>query len=144
VTSRLALLLPALLALLARLATGPHPIDDAYITFRYARNLADGLGLVYNPGEWVLGTTAPLWAVILGAGYRLGLTDLPWLATVLSGLCDAASAALLVCPCAASPRWSVPKARCWRRWCLAGRSWSNAARRHLRWSPRACRSALPG
>ena len=25
--------------------------DDAYITFRYARNLAEGLGLVYNPGE---------------------------------------------------------------------------------------------
>jgi hypothetical protein len=89
-------LVPALAALLARLLTGPHPIDDAYITFRYARNLADGLGLVYNPGEWVLGTTAPLWALILGAGYRLGLTDLPWLATVLSGLCDAASAALLV------------------------------------------------
>jgi hypothetical protein len=96
VTGRLALLLPALAALAARLLTGPHPIDDAYITFRYARNLADGLGLVYNPGEWVLGTTAPLWAVVLGAGYRLGLTDLAWLATVVSGLCDAASAALLV------------------------------------------------
>jgi hypothetical protein len=95
-TSRLALLVPALVALMARLITGPRPIDDAYITFRYARNLADGLGLVYNPGEWVLGTTAPLWAVILGACYRLGLTDLPWLATALSGLCDAASAVLLV------------------------------------------------
>jgi hypothetical protein len=97
VRSRLALLVPALVALIARLVSGPHPIDDAYITFRYARNLADGLGLVYNSGEWVLGTTAPLWAVILGAGYRLGLTDLPWLATALSGVCDAASAALLVC-----------------------------------------------
>ncbi len=63
--------LVALAAIAARLATGPHPIDDAYITFRYARNLADGLGLVYNPGEWVLGTTAPLWATILAAGYRL-------------------------------------------------------------------------
>jgi hypothetical protein len=76
--------------------TGPHAIDDAYITFRYARNLADGFGLVYNPGEWVLGTTTPLWAVILGGGYWLGLTDLPWLASVLSGVCDAATAALLV------------------------------------------------
>jgi hypothetical protein len=81
---------------MARVVTGPHPIDDAYITFRYARNLADGLGLVYNAGEWVLGTTAPLWALLLGAGYRLGLTDLPWLATGISALCDAASAALLV------------------------------------------------
>jgi hypothetical protein len=87
---------PALAALLARVLTGPHPIDDAYITFRYARNLAEGLGLVYNPGEWVLGTTAPLWAILLGAGYRLGFSDLPWLATVLSGLCDAAAAALIV------------------------------------------------
>ncbi|MBV9582035.1 MAG: hypothetical protein JO057_25925, partial [Chloroflexi bacterium] len=43
-----------------------------------------------------LGTTAPLWALILGAGYHLGLTDLPWLATVMSAVCDAASVCLLV------------------------------------------------
>jgi hypothetical protein len=95
VSKRLAILIPALVALAVRLVTGPHPIDDAYITFRYARNLADGLGLVYNPGEWVLGTTAPLWALILGGAYRLGLTDLPWVATAVSGVCDAATAALL-------------------------------------------------
>jgi arabinofuranosyltransferase len=93
---RATLIVPALVALLARALTGPHPIDDAYITFRYARNLAEGMGLVYNPGEWVLGTTAPLWAILLGGGYRIGLTDLPWLATAVSALCDAASAALLV------------------------------------------------
>lgn len=87
---------PGVTALLLRLATGPHPIDDAYITFRYARNVAEGAGLVYNPGEWVLGTTAPLWALILGAGYRLGLTDLPWLATLLSAIFDAITALLLV------------------------------------------------
>jgi hypothetical protein len=90
------LAVPAAVALLARLLTGPHAIDDAYITFRYARNLAEGLGLVYNPGEWVLGTTAPLWAILLGGGYKLGFTDLPWLATTFSALFDAASAALLV------------------------------------------------
>ena len=97
--TRLALILPAVVALLARVLTGPHPIDDAYITFRYARNLAEGLGLVYNPGEWVLGTTAPLWAMLLGGGYRLGLTDLPWLATIVSAVCDAATVALLVSLC---------------------------------------------
>ncbi len=90
------LALPVVAALLARLLTGPHAIDDAYITFRYARNLAQGLGLVYNPGEWVLGTTAPLWAVVLAGGYTLGFTDLPWLATAVSAVCDAASVALLV------------------------------------------------
>src|ERR1700692_2518820 len=93
---KLAFAVPALVALLARLLTGPHPIDDAYITFRYARNLAEGLGLVYNPGEWVLGTTAPLWAILLAGGYLLGITDLAWLATLLSAICDAASAVLLV------------------------------------------------
>ncbi len=86
---------PALLAATVRLWTGPHPVDDAYITFRYARNLATGVGLVYNPGEWVLGTTTPLWAMLLGALYRLGLTDLPTTATVLSALFDGASAVLL-------------------------------------------------
>jgi len=85
-----------LAALAARLATGPHPIDDAFITFRYARNLAEGVGLVYNPGEWVLGTTAPLWALVLAGAYRVGLTDLPTVASSISAVCDAASAGLLV------------------------------------------------
>ena len=31
--------------------------DDAFITFRYARNLVDGHGLVWNPGEAVEGYT---------------------------------------------------------------------------------------
>ncbi len=37
----------------------PNTVDDAYTTFRYARNLVNGLGFVYNPGEHVLGTTTP-------------------------------------------------------------------------------------
>jgi hypothetical protein len=32
-----------------------YTLDDAYITYRYSRNLARGLGLVYNPGEYVKG-----------------------------------------------------------------------------------------
>ena len=31
--------------------------DDAFISFRYARNLVDGLGLVFNAGERVEGFT---------------------------------------------------------------------------------------
>src|ERR1700687_1320479 len=47
--------------------------DDAYITFRYAANLARGFGLVFNPGERVLGTTSPLFTFILAAaGLVLG------------------------------------------------------------------------
>ena len=39
--------------------------DDAYISFRYARNLADGLGLVWNAGERVEGYTNFLWTLML-------------------------------------------------------------------------------
>ncbi len=47
--------------------------DDAYIGFRYARNLAEGLGLVWNPGERVEGYTHFFWVVILAAGIRAGI-----------------------------------------------------------------------
>ena len=43
-----------------------NAFDDAYITYRYADNFRQGLGLLYNPGEWVLGTTTPLFALLLG------------------------------------------------------------------------------
>jgi hypothetical protein len=56
-----------ILALAARLIPGPRTIDDAYITFRYARNLLAGQGLVFNPGERVLGTTTPLFTLVLAA-----------------------------------------------------------------------------
>lgn len=53
---------------------------------RYAANLAAGDGLVYNPGERVLGTTTPLYAIILAAGLVLGIA--PWYAAlVLDVLC---------------------------------------------------------
>ncbi len=47
--------------------------DDAYITYRYAQNAASGNGLVFNPGEHVLGTSSPLLALILGLVGALGL-----------------------------------------------------------------------
>jgi hypothetical protein len=40
-------------------------LDDSFITYRYARNLAGGLGLVYNQGDSILSTTAPLYAILL-------------------------------------------------------------------------------
>lgn len=54
--------------------------DDAFITFRYARNLAIGNGFVYNPGEWVLGTTSPLFGLVCSLFYRV---DLPMPGTVV-------------------------------------------------------------
>jgi hypothetical protein len=56
--------------------------DDAFITFRYARNLATGHGFVYNAGDWVLGTTAPLFALLASAIVALGGAPelwLPWI-----------------------------------------------------------------
>lgn len=46
--------------------------DDAYISYRYSRNLADGLGLVWNPGEHVEGYTNFLWVAILAGLNKLG------------------------------------------------------------------------
>jgi hypothetical protein len=59
--------------------------DDPYITYRYARNLARGHGLVYNVGERVLSTTAPFYAVLLAAGACLGV-DIPTLSNALGAL----------------------------------------------------------
>lgn len=47
--------------------------DDAFITFRYAQNIATGNGFVYNVGERVLGTTTPLFTLILAALAYLGI-----------------------------------------------------------------------
>ncbi len=49
-----------------------HPIDDAYISFRYAKNLIKGYGLVYNPGEHVEGYTNLLWVLLVAPFIFLG------------------------------------------------------------------------
>ena len=41
--------------------------DDAFISFRYTRNLLEGHGLVFNPGERVEGYTNFLWILELAA-----------------------------------------------------------------------------
>ncbi|MCB0338517.1 MAG: hypothetical protein KDD53_02885, partial [Bdellovibrionales bacterium] len=47
--------------------------DDSYISFRYSRNLVDGLGLVWNPGEAVEGYTNFLWVILMAASLWLGI-----------------------------------------------------------------------
>lgn len=49
------------------------PLDDTYIHLVYARHLAQGLGFSFNPGEPSMGTTSPLWVMILSLFFRLGL-----------------------------------------------------------------------
>jgi arabinofuranosyltransferase len=54
--------------------------DDAFILFRYSKNFAAGLGLVYNPGTSppVEGYSEFLWAVLLGGVEKLGLEITLW------------------------------------------------------------------
>lgn len=49
--------------------------DDAYVSFRYARNLVRGHGLVYNVGEPVEGYTNFLWTVFAAVPLALGAAD---------------------------------------------------------------------
>ena len=70
------LLLAGLAVFVARGAWG-YSHDDAFITYRYAENLARGHGLVYNPGEAVLGTSAPGYAAVLG-GLSLLTREAGW------------------------------------------------------------------
>jgi len=56
--------------------------DDPYITLRYAENLSEGIGFVYNPGEKILSTTSPLFAILLSI-LRNTWIDLPRLAVLI-------------------------------------------------------------
>jgi hypothetical protein len=59
--------------------------DDPFITYRYAANLRNGLGFVYNSHERVLSTTTPLFTILLAVLGNLW-PDLPHLANVLGML----------------------------------------------------------
>ncbi len=47
--------------------------DDCFISFRYSRHLADGLGLCFNQGERVEGYTNFLWVMLMSWGMWLGV-----------------------------------------------------------------------
>ena len=62
--------------------------DDAFISFRYARNLLEGHGLVFNPGERVEGYTNFLWTLeIAGIWGLFGIKpehSAPWLSVIFT------------------------------------------------------------
>ena len=68
--------------------------DDAFISFRYADNLAHGLGLVFNAGERVEGYSNFLWTLGIALGLRLGVDPELW-TMVWGTLFYAASIAVL-------------------------------------------------
>lgn len=68
--------------------------DDAYISFRYARNLLEGHGLVFNPGEWVEGYTNFLWVLEVAALWGGLGVDPATASVVLSSLCTVGTLAV--------------------------------------------------
>ncbi len=70
--------------------------DDIYVTYRYAWNLAHGLGFTFNPGERVFGLTDPGVGLLLALVHRLTGLPIPLLGTVLSALALYGIAALLL------------------------------------------------
>jgi hypothetical protein len=71
---------------------GGVPLDDAWIHFQFARNLARGDGLSFNPGQPTSGSTAPLWTVLLAGVYLAG-GEFPVAGQLLSAACFLAALA---------------------------------------------------
>ncbi|MEZ5289938.1 MAG: hypothetical protein R2745_02555 [Vicinamibacterales bacterium] len=63
--------LPLLLLAFTRVGV----VDDAYISFRYARNLVTGRGYAFNPGDPVEGATNLLWTLMMAVPIGLGLPE---------------------------------------------------------------------
>jgi len=95
-------------AIAIRIHLQPVITDDAYITFRYADNIATGVGFVYNEGERVLGTTTPLFTLLL-AVLRIGAGIPPDKSSVwVAAISDAVTALLLYRLAAALSRDTRP------------------------------------
>lgn len=81
--------------------------DDAFITYRVARNLASGFGPVFNPGERVLSITTPGYMLLLAASSWLS-RDFVALAMLWNGLALLALGALLIDASRAGPQQHTP------------------------------------
>ncbi len=102
--------------------------EDAFIYYRYGTHLAQGRGLVFNPGERVEGFSSPLWMLVVAGLALLGL-DLPAAAPVASSLCGALSLTAVfrlarrvgLTPAAAAPAvLAVALFEPFVRWCKSG------------------------
>jgi len=100
-----------------------YAVDDAFIYYRTARNLAAGEGFAFNPRQRVEGVSSPLWVALLAAGEAAGVRGskcaklvsvacvlgvVPWLMwRALRGRWLALGATLLVWTCGAVVTWTV-------------------------------------
>jgi MFS family permease len=71
------------LGLLLFLGLADYGYDDPFITYRYAQNLIEGHGFVYNVGLRVQSTTTPLYTLLLALLGHIW-SDLPRLSNLLS------------------------------------------------------------
>ena len=81
--------------------------EDAYISFRYAKNLVDYHALVWNPGEPpVEGYTNFLWVIFCAFAYRIGLS-LPFFAGAFGTAFSMLSILLIYKLCNKILNWSA-------------------------------------
>jgi arabinofuranosyltransferase len=92
----------------AHLALYGGPFDDSYISFRYARHVAEGLGYVYNAGERVEGFTCFGWVTLLAGVAAVGLP-----LTAIASILAAAAGLVMVVLTARLSRLSAPHGRFW-------------------------------
>lgn len=72
------LLIPVFLGVACAIWFITFTVDDPWVTFRYAWQLAHGHGLVFNTGEHVEGYTNFLWTVLLAGIIKAGGDPLVW------------------------------------------------------------------
>ena len=124
----------AILGLAAAIATvWRFTVDDTYITLRYSRNVADGIGPTFNPtGPRAEGYTTFLWMMVLSIPHVLGLDAV----TVAKSLGVVATFATLL----VSARWTWAEAGAdetiGRDGHGSGRHWATA-------TTTACLAAIP-
>lgn len=121
--ARIALLIAFLIGC-ARAIDRAWLCDDSFISFRYARNLVEGKGLVYNEGERVEGYTNLLWTLLIAGALKGGVEPEP--ASKTGGiLCWLALAAVLAVHAARRRRLPFAAAAVllmddWQTWATGG------------------------
>jgi len=70
------------------------PLDDSWIHLQFARSLALGSGLAFEPGQLVPASTAPLWTAVLSLAARLPGPAALW--SQIAGTLAFASAAVVL------------------------------------------------
>lgn len=58
-------------------------VDDAYISFRYGKNMMNGDGLVYNRGEYMEGYTNFLWTLVTAPFTKFKTIDISFFTLIL-------------------------------------------------------------